>query len=65
MVWVGKPRPSALRDEQLDELYSSVLQPTTLEEKKAICKTRQVILYLNHELHLIDETSISDRFYSL
>lgn len=57
-IWVGKPRKTP-NEQDLDAIYSSQLQPVSLEEREQIARTRNCILALNQSFKFIDEESIT------
>jgi exosome complex component RRP4 len=58
MVWVGKPRRTAVNQEDLDAMYSSKLDLVTPDERRNIILVRNAIKELDASFHYIDEHSI-------
>lgn len=57
LVWVGKPRKTP-NEQDLDAIYSSLLDSVAVEEREAIARTRNCIVALDHHFKYIDEDSI-------
>jgi exosome complex component RRP4 len=58
LVWVGKPRRMPENQEDLDAMYSSVLDAVGIGERRAIVAVRNAIKQLDCEFVFINEQSI-------
>ncbi|PJF17809.1 Exosome complex component RRP4, partial [Paramicrosporidium saccamoebae] len=57
-IWVGLPRKTP-NEQDLDAIYSSELQPISVQQREQISRTRNCILALDKCFRSIDEDSIT------